>query len=102
MGLLNSRAIIGLTAIFLALYVGFHYLTGPSASYYAAGVFPVAYDVETQRTFGLMGIDEHTGEWADFGGFRENREVDPIVTACREFVEETIGSFIRQSDRYVF
>lgn len=78
----------------IALFLGYRYFIGDSAPYYGAGVFPVAFDPDSQRALGLVGIDDHTGQWADFGGYRENGELNPVVTACREFVEETIGEIL--------
>ena len=61
--------------------------------YFAAGVLPLAKCQEEGKWKVLLGFDQHTNQWADFGGLRESHETDPIQTACREFVEETMGTF---------
>ena len=56
----------------------------------AAGIFAVSRHEGMVKA--LLGLDAHTRRWADFVGFRENRET-AVQTAVREFTEETRGAY---------
>jgi len=42
----------------------------------------------------ILGKERNGGEYADFGGKRDQGENDPCLTACREMREETLGVII--------
>ncbi len=56
----------------------------------AAGVFAVAR--HEGAVLALLGLDAHTGRWADFVGYRKSGE-SAAETASREFTEETRGAW---------
>mgnify|MGYP001040593001 CR=1 FL=1 len=77
------------TAVFLLMA---YKAVQPRGPYIGASIVPVARDSTGQWRV-LLGIDSHTGKWADFGGGREAEDaLNPAVTACREFLEETGGA----------
>lgn len=57
---------------------------GSGPSYRYAGVIPMTPDAM------LLGKDEATGEWSDFGGGPDENET-PELTASREAYEESLG-----------
>jgi len=58
--------------------------------FYSAGVLP--YQICDDSVYFLLGQDNE-GTWSDFGGRAEIRDREnTVVTATREFYEETIGS----------
>ena len=83
---------LGVAITLAAAYYYYHdYLSSRFVGYYAAGVLPVAYDPSTARMYMLLGHDGFRDSWSDFSGGRDFAEVDPTLTACREFMEETSG-----------
>lgn len=62
-------------------------LVAAPASYMGASVLPVGFDGDG-GVYLLLGRDVRTGQWCDFGGFREEHEYTPEATAAREFFEE--------------
>lgn len=64
--------------------------------YRAAGVLPFAR--RPDDVYLLLGQeDKRELMWSCFGGKREGREDDPVVTAVREFIEETGGQTFMDS-----
>ena len=58
---------------------------------YSAGVLPFSYDEKGNVIF-LLGKDTRENTWSDFGGRSENRDYgNTVITAAREFYEETTG-----------
>jgi len=56
-----------------------------------AGV--IIYCVKSGKITFVMGEDEYSSELTDFGGHTKTRDKTPIITALREFKEETLGVF---------
>lgn len=60
---------------------------------YSAGILPYTYDLSGNCLF-LLGKDTEE-DWSDFGGRCEIKDNnDSILTASREFYEETLGSVL--------
>jgi len=88
--------IVGIFGVVLAMLSILHYTRSvikpvplPSRTWFGAGILLAARD--DADWYFLLGLDQHTEAWADMGGNREESEGDPLVTACREFVEESLG-----------
>ena len=58
--------------------------------YSSAGILPFA--VVDDKIYLLLGCESTDGTWSDFGGKMETEDGhNPQRTACREFMEETLG-----------
>lgn len=66
---------------------------------YSAGI--LLYIVLNSEKYFLLGKDDKYNSWSDFGGkcdYSDNS--DPLVTASREFYEETSGIVMHKSQAY--
>jgi len=61
--------------------------------YIAAGILP--YTIRNGRVFVLLGEESRTAGtvWTDFVGTRKDEDCTPVVTAAREFSEESRGAY---------
>ena len=61
--------------------------------YIAAGI--LAYTIRNERVFVLLGEESRTTGtvWTDFVGTRKDEDCTPVVTAAREFSEESRGAY---------
>lgn len=60
---------------------------------YSAGIIP--YTIRNDQIYYLLGRDWRDEGWSDFGGKSEEGDKNrPIMTAVREFYEETMGSVL--------
>ena len=107
--MLNSQIVRLLCAVTLTLAVGCNEEITPSngtasarkietsvvcqRDYIAAGILP--YAIRNGRVFLLLGEESRTAGtvWTDFVGTRKDEDCTPVVTAAREFSEESRGAY---------
>ena len=66
---------------------------------YSAGIL-LYINVDKEKRF-LLGKDDKYNSWSDFGGKCDiGDNSDPLVTASREFYEETSGIVMSKSQAY--
>ena len=75
----------------------------PSIAYSGASVLPYTIWTGSDRPYFLLGAESYgrdKGCWDDWGGSKDKGELHPIVTAAREFTEETMGLLGSHSSRH--
>ena len=65
---------------------------------YAAGILPFCY-IKGSLWF-LLGEEDKTQEFSDFGGLKMDGDTDVVDTAIREFTEETYGMILDKDYLY--
>lgn len=53
----------------------------------------VVYTWKRSRCYFGLGIDKRSGDISDFGGYRKRTDLNCLVTALREFEEESLGIY---------
>ncbi|MEN9406737.1 MAG: hypothetical protein RLZ12_1021, partial [Bacillota bacterium] len=71
-------------------------------TYNGASILPFTTWRLSDRIYFLLGEEAYgkdAGKWDDWGGRREQSEANPLVTATREFTEETMGLLGKYSSK---
>lgn len=67
----------------------------PFDQYRSASILPYYINDSGEK---LFFVGKERRGWSDFGGGRENEDLNPLMTAIREFIEETRGQLTVPSD----